>query len=281
MLSINPNPVAFTLPFTHHPVMWYGILFAMGLLLSLLQTKQFLLLKVPSSIKEAPHILTTLLDGVVFWSAAGILILARLFEIIFYSPEILNHGLDIFKIWEGGLSSHGGILGAGLGVCLGYYLGKDKWKSVKITLRDLLDCASASSGICACMIRLGNFINQEIVGYPTSMPWAVTFLHPVDGLEPVPRHPVQLYEGMAYALIWILASWRIRKKLPPLALFCETLIAIFTARLFLEFFKVPLVAGDNFSLLSTGQILSLPPLVALITYRWTLYKRKSSDLPTR
>ena len=130
-------------------------------------------------------------------------------------------------------------------------------------------------------IRLGNFVNQEILGTLTNQPWGVIFGHPADGSVPAPRHPVQLYEALAYLVTFILllALCKFRKTPWPQGFFLGLfLICIFGSRFFLEYFKAPQDSVLDESFLQAGQILSLPFIflgAGLIFYSQT---RSSHDI---
>ena len=123
----------------------------------------------------------------------GAVVGARLGHLLFYEPfhELIRDPLVVLRIWEGGLASHGGILGIIIALCL--FAKQQGYRLLK-----LIDWLVIPACIAAGMIRIGNFINQEILGTVTNLPWAVTFGHPADGSIPMPRHPVQLYEALFY-----------------------------------------------------------------------------------
>src|SRR5262249_26035814 len=133
--------------------------------------------------------------------AAGVVVGARLGHVFFYDwPYYKTHPKSILKIWEGGLASHGGAIGALIGLVI--FILMSKKQAQKLTFLAVLDALAVPTPLAGGLIRIGNFMNQEITGIPTSMPWAVTFRHPVDGLPGVPVHPVQLYEALFYFLVF-------------------------------------------------------------------------------
>jgi prolipoprotein diacylglyceryl transferase len=129
----------------------------------------------------------------------------------------------------------------------------------------LLDLLAIPAALAAACIRIGNFINQEVLGTPTNLPWAVTFGHPADGSLPIPRHPVQLYEALCYlllfGLLWGLAR-RSRALLTPGLLSGLFLLLAFVFRFGIEALKVEQSRLlSSCSTLSMGQILSLPVIL--------------------
>lgn len=235
----------------------------------------------PEAIATAQQTSYLLTDRLCWFVVAGTLIGARLGEVFFYDwPRYQYQLLEIFKVWKGGLSSHGGTIGVLIALYL-YTLYVRKWIP-SLTFLRLIDYVSIPTALVACMIRIGNFINQEILGTPTMLPWGVIFGNPLDGTIPTPRHPVQLYESFSYLAIFmiLLSIWK-RKgtTLKPGVISGLLLILIFTSRFFLEFWKSNQESfwGDLFHL-QMGQWLSLPFIVLGIiffTYRRSNYPKYS------
>lgn len=239
----NADPVAVTLgPIAVH---WYGLLFAAGFFVGLR-------LMIRMYVREGRD--PAELDRLLGYVVAGVVVGARLGHCLLYDPAYyLAHPLDILKIWEGGLASHGGVAGLIVAVWLfrRYPGGPDL-----LWLLDRVAIPGALGGAC---IRLGNFMNSEIVGLPTTVPWAVVFSR-VDGL---PRHPVQLYEALAYAVIFGVLLWAyLRGAGRRRGLLTGSLLAmVFAARFVLEFFKTPQAAYEQGFALTVGQWLSVPCVV--------------------
>ncbi len=200
-------------------------------------------------------------DRFVTYVVGGVIIGARLGYVFFYGwPQFKAHPGDIWKIWEGGLASHGACMG--LLIALGLVVYRRSQKMLQFTYLQLLDIMAILSGFMAFFIRMGNFVNQEIVGIPSKMPWAIIFKNPLSQEQTVPRHPVQLYEGLFYLFIGCLI-WRLWEKkrfeigqgqLTGLLLTC-----LFTFRLGIEFLKEHQgIVVSSTSFLQMGQILSLP-----------------------
>jgi prolipoprotein diacylglyceryl transferase len=183
--------------------------------------------------------------------ALGVVIGARLGEVLFYDWSYYRaHPREIPRIWQGGLASHGAAIG----------IAAMLWLYARVVVQRpfwwVADRAVAGIAFAAACVRFGNLFNSEILGKPTSVPWAVVF----DRVDPVPRHPVQLYEGLWYiALCLALLVARQRRKPPQGVLSGLFLVGMFLPRFVLEFVKEgPVVfAGMN-----TGQVLSVPLIVA-------------------
>lgn len=244
----NIDPIAISVGFAK--IRWYGLMFASAFVSSyLLMTWMYK--REGKPIEEIDDLLT--------YAAAGTIIGARLGHCLFYSPEYyLANPLKIFAIWEGGLASHGAILG----ILIGLYFFQRKRDTSYIWL---IDRVSIVSALGACFIRLGNFFNSEIVGEPTTVAWAVIFQR-VDFL---PRHPVQLYESLSYALVFVLLLFiykTIGTKIRSGVIFSTFLVTIFTARFFIEFVKTKQATYETDFWMSTGQMLSIPFVLAGLIY---------------
>lgn len=213
-------------------------------------------------VHSAEDMARRLMDSLVWYAVIGTIIGARLGDVLFYDWDYYKlHPLQIFNIRQGGLASHGGTVGILLALSL--FVRQKRAFLPNQTFIQFLDLFSIVAPLAGCFIRVGNFFNQEILGTATSVPWAVTFGHPVDGHAIVPRHPVQLYEGAAYLFIFftLFFLWKRRPHLTSGTLSGLCLILIFSARFILEFFKVDQF-GAMSQLLQTGQWLSLPFILA-------------------
>lgn len=220
--------------------------------------------------------LSSVAEKLGFHVVFGMIIGARLCDLLFYQDMafLIRHPWSMLKFWEGGLASHGAIAGILCGTYL--FLQKIKKKFPFFTWTSMLDLMVIPGCIAAVFIRIGNFMNQEILGTPATVPWAVIFGHPSDGSFPLPRHPVQLYEALFYLLLFGVL-WRMRETIPAMKKTGKTsglfFIALFTFRFFIEFFKSKqsaLISGD--AMLDMGQFLSIPFILFGI---WLFFKPKN------
>jgi prolipoprotein diacylglyceryl transferase len=205
---------------------------------------------------------------------------ARLGHVFFYDWEYYSHHLmDIFKIWEGGLASHGGTIGLLIAILL--YSHYVTHKSPLWTFDRLV----VPTAFVAGLIRLGNLMNHEIYGSVTTMPWGFRFVDNLGawmhGSAPVftqPCHPTQIYEALCYFALFGLMMWmywRKNSERRPGLLFGVAMLGIFTARFFIEFIKnvqEPWEIGlRNSCGMDIGQILSIPFIIlgiCLIIYAY-------------
>ena len=234
------NPILVSLgPLKVH---WYGLLFALGFIIGF-QIMQWIFQREHKNIED--------LDKLLWFLLIGVIVGARLAHVIFYDPSYyFANPIKILTIWEGGLASHGGAIGA----MIGLYLFK---RNKEYSYLWLLDRLAIPTALLATFIRTGNLFNSEIVGIPTTVPWAVIFQR-VDAL---PRHPAQVYEALCYLFIFIVLFWLYKTtKIKDKAgmLFGLLLSFVFIARLLIEFVKSKQEAYNSELWLNTGQILSIP-----------------------
>lgn len=227
-----------------------------------------------ASAKQTGYFLT---DRLCWFTVAGTIIGARLGLVFFYDWDYFReHPLEIFKVWHGGLASHGGFLGVIISLYL-YLKYIHQWIP-QLTFLRLLDYVAIPTVFVGCCIRLGNFMNQEILGNPTTLPWGVIFGHPADGSSPIPRHPIQLYEAAAYLMTFIIL-WRLwQKRLDdqPGALIGLTFVFGFGSRFILEFWKTTQESILDSSFLQMGQILSIPFILVGAFLFWKSQRSSSS-----
>lgn len=226
---------------------WYGLLFAV------LFAVGFLMVRWQFRVEQKDE---TVLDSLLLYIVVGTIVGARLGHCLLYEPVyFLRHPWEIPAVWQGGLASHGGAAG----VLLALYLFTRRHPELAYLW--LLDRIVVPTALAGALIRLGNLFNSEILGTPTRVPWAFVF----ERIDSVPRHPVQLYESLVYAGIF-LALWRLysrrRAQTPPGRLLGLFLISVFTARFFLEFLKEHQAAYGHQFPLKVGQWLSLPFILA-------------------
>lgn len=215
------------------------------------------------------RIRTELFEPLFLYCFVGILIGSRLGHCLFYQPDYfltsVPHFIEMFLpikfLADGsvrftgyqGLASHGGTLG--LIIALLVYV-----KKTKVTAWTVLDIVGISTPICAFFIRIGNLMNSEIIGKITDVPWAFIF----EQVDPMPRHPGQLYEALAYLLLLFVgfAVYKKRKdKVGTGFFFGLCLTCIFTFRFFIEFLKEVQEDFEEGLMIDMGQILSLPYVI--------------------
>ncbi|WP_201456878.1 prolipoprotein diacylglyceryl transferase [Chlamydia sp. 17-3921] len=242
---------------------WYGLFFVSGICLAYFAGARLVLslynTKNPSSFSKKE--VQRALENFVLYSLFFIIVGARLAYVVFYGWHFyVQNPQEILKIWHGGLSSHGAIIGLLLWVAIFSWTYRKRifW----LTYLFLTDLCGAVFGCSAFLIRLGNFMNQEIIGTPTSLPWGVVFSNPVQGIRGIPVHPVQLYEAIGYLVLslflYILAYKRFL-KLGRGWITAVVCLGVALIRFFAEFVKTHQGKVVNeCSLLSIGQILSLP-----------------------
>jgi len=195
-------------------------------------------------------------ESFVTWGVIAVLVGARLGHCLFYEPgRYLSDPVSIFFFWHGGLSSHGATIG--LLIALVLFARKNRLPVLEVT-----DCFAMSVAVGAAGVRLGNFLNSEIVGRATDLPWAVRFVRHDNGA--VARHPSQLYEfamGLGVLGLLLLVDRLAGRKKRPLGLLTGLfLVVYFLGRFLVEFVKEYQVLG--YATLTMGQWLSIVPFLA-------------------
>ena len=264
-LQWDPDPIAFFLPFIHHPIAWYGILFAAAFLAGSLLFRRRLAVQV--KVDRLDIDVKPFCERLTFVVVIATIVGARLAHILFYEPlqPYLMAPWRIVMTWEGGRARHGRVAATSAAV----------WRfsrCERLSLLFLLDLMVPSAALIASVIRVGNFINQELVGKVASVPWAVVFGHPANGAAALPRHPAQLYEAFWYMVLFALSlkTWRFKRG-QLVGLFIQ---AIFLFRFVVEFWKEPQSVYANGLLLNMGQLLSLPMLLfGAILFAWNMRKK--------
>lgn len=231
---------------------WYGLLFMSGFVIG-----TFVLTHIYKSEGVRPQ----WVDVITVYMLVGTVVGARLGHCLFYDPDYyLAHPLDILKIWEGGLASHG----ATLGILLAVWLFSRNNKFDYLWTLDRIVIVVASGG---AMIRLGNLFNSEIIGRQTDVPWAFKFAryneihHELTNIPNELRHPTQIYESLFCVFLFILlyAMWnRTKQNTPRGLLFGLFVVLLFTFRFLVEFLKENQVDFENKLPLNMGQLLSIP-----------------------
>ena len=209
-------------------------------------------------------------DDFVFYATLGIILGGRIAYVIFYDPWMLRTPLQVFKLWDGGMSFHGGAFGVVIGIC---WLA---WRNGLSALR-VHDYVACCGPFGLFFGRLANFVNGELWGRVTDVPWAIIFPGPDAG--PYPRHPSQLYEavleGVVLFLILAWAFWRTHARYYPGMLLGIFLAGYGTARFTVEFVREPDVQLGLLPWgLSMGQTLSAPMILVGLWFMATAKGRR-------
>jgi prolipoprotein diacylglyceryl transferase len=273
-ITWNANPTAFTIPGLNHEIRWYGLLFALGFALGAwFVWKQW----------KNEKLNSVWYDKLFFYVIISAAIGARLGHVLFYNPEYyLAHPVEIFKTWEGGLASHGGVIGIIIAVWI--YSRRVTHKNMLWTLDRLV----VPVGFVAAFIRTGNLMNSEIYGHPTSMSWGFRFIRDPEWYQaPIlaqPCHPTQIYEALCYILTSVLCMWMYWKRKDynyQGLIFGVFMIGIFLARFIIEFFKNNQVDFESDMFLNMGQILSIPFILVGVWFMYKGLQTRKADNPIK
>lgn len=230
-------------------IRWYGLLFALGFVIGQ---------RILTKIYVAEGRTEGDVDVITLYMIIGTVVGARLGHVLFYDPVYyLSNPLDILKIWEGGLASHG----ATIGILFALWLFSRKQQFDYMWVLDRIVIVVALGG---ALIRLGNLMNSEIFGHPTDLPWGFIF-YQNNQYSHVPRHPTQLYESLSVFLLFVVLYWLWKKykaALPKGLLFGLFVTFLFTFRFLIEFLKENQEAFEDQMTLNMGQILSIPLILA-------------------
>jgi len=247
-------------------VRYYGLMWALAFYLGYVVFNKFVK---KEGLKEG------FLDSLTMYMVIGTVLGARLGHCLFYEPEYyLSHPLEILKIWQGGLASHG----AAIGILVALYLFARKQKVPMIYVVDRVVITVALGG---AFIRLGNLMNSEIYGVQTSLPWGFIFER---NNELFPKHPTQLYEALSYFLIFFLLYFYYIKqegKTKTGFIFGVFLILLFAARFLIEYVKEPQVEFEKAMALNMGQWLSVPFILAGVFFVVYSYLKPNIFIPVQ
>ncbi|MFQ3574170.1 MAG: prolipoprotein diacylglyceryl transferase [Thermodesulfovibrionales bacterium] len=255
--NINPEIIRFG-PFA---VRWYGLMYLLGFIMA------YLLVRLQIKHKKIP-VHKDFIESMFSYIIIGLLIGARLGYVLFYNLDFyIQNPLEIFAVWHGGMSFHGGLAGA---IISGYIFAR----RFKAQFWQMADIVVVTAPIGLGLGRIGNFINGELYGRPTDLPWAMVF--PSDPLQ-IPRHPSQIYECILegvvlFAILWLLKDRGFRHGV--LTSIFLALYGIF--RFMVEFVRQP----DGYVNLivfqvTTGQFLSLLMIITSLFIFFAVYKQKT------
>ncbi|TPE59443.1 prolipoprotein diacylglyceryl transferase [Sandaracinobacter neustonicus] len=262
--SLGLDPVA--LQIGPLALRWYSLAYILGIIAG-----WWLLLRMvrrPGSPMTAKHV-----DDLVTWCTLGVILGGRLAYVIFYNPrQYIENPLDVFKLWEGGMSFHGGLTGVILAIVL--YA-----RSQGLSALRILDYVAVVAPIGLLLGRFANFVNGELWGRPTDGTWGIIF--PDAG--PEPRHPSQLYEaaleGAMLLILLNLLFWGTRARLKPGLLGGIFITGYGLSRFAIEFFREPDAQLGVLAMgMTMGQLLSLPMILFGLWLLATLNRRETAQL---
>ena len=259
--DLHLDPIALDLGILQ--IHWYSLAYIAGILLGWYYLTK--LIDQPHAPMARRHA-----DDFVFYATLGILLGGRLAYVFFYQPEILRNPIDILKLWQGGMSFHGGALGVSAGI---FYMARRNGLSW-LRIHDYIACCAPFGLFFG---RIANFVNGELWGRPTNVPWGIIFPNADDGR---PRHPSQLYEagleGLVLGLILAFFFWRTNARHQPGKLVGIFLLGYGLSRFIVEYFREPDAQLGTLSWgLTMGQTLTVPMLVGGIYLIATASKRRS------
>jgi prolipoprotein diacylglyceryl transferase len=258
MITNTINPIA--LSFGAVSIRWYGLLFSCGFIMGYI-IMQFLFKRKGYKGED--------LDKLLFYIFLGTVIGARLAHCLIYEPDYyLSHPIDILKVWQGGLASHGGTVGVFLAIFL--FLRNKKYRFFELT-----DMLCIPVALVCTLIRIGNYCNSEILGKFTHSDYGVVFARLGENM---PRHPVQLYESLTYFMIFILlvCIYFYYKKRPEGFILGLLLTLVFTSRMLLEPFKEE-QAQYTTGFWNVGSLLSIPfVILGLAVIYYSFHKQNKT-----
>ncbi|NOZ78425.1 MAG: prolipoprotein diacylglyceryl transferase [Acidobacteria bacterium] len=261
------DPIAFSLGPLH--VHWYGLMYVAGFLAGWALGRRRA--AHPGSGWSGEDV-----DRLVVYGAFGVLLGGRLGYILFYNlPTYAAHPLEVFAIWQGGMSFHGGLLGVLTAV----------WLFARRTGRTFFEVTDFLAPLVPIGLgagRIGNFINGELWGKVSHLPWAVVFPDPRAG--GVPRHPTELYEAFLEGIVLFIILWIYSKRpRPRMAVSGLFLLGYGVFRFAVEFVRLPdpQLGYLAFGWVTMGQILSTPMILAGAALLWLAYRRRERSLHRR
>ena len=270
--TLDLDRVAFFIPYFRLPVYWYGILFALGFFLSSI----FLKILVSDGQKNKNKLAEELVHSLSGYILIAVILGARIFHVAFYEGvgKLFNF-YHLINLRDGGLASHGAIFFIMIGYLLFTLKKKKLIESLNLDNKRIFDFLCLSSLINASFIRVGNFLNQEILGKSTDSFLGVVFMRPIGDYIVCKRHPVQLYEAVFYVCLFCFLLWILKRK----QIFQSSgvltgvfFFLMFSFRIWIEQFKeVQSVYDNQFNMM--GVYLSIPFLIGSIIY--TIFSLRS------
>ena len=256
----NIDPVAFSLGPLH--VHWYGLMYVLGI------GGAWWLARKRAEAGRV-DLTTAQVEDLIFYCALGVILGGRIGYTLFYNfPVFIAQPSSIFRIWEGGMSYHGGMLGVFAAM---WWYGRQ----LKTGFFYLADFIGPLVPIGLGAGRIGNFINAELWGKPTDLPWAMVF----PGAGPEPRHPSMLYEAILEGpVLYIILNWFISKPRPRMATSGMFMLFYGLFRFAVEFVRLPdeQIGYLAFGWVTMGQVLSLPMILIGIWVIYLAYRQPSA-----
>jgi phosphatidylglycerol:prolipoprotein diacylglycerol transferase len=256
------DPIAVSIgPFA---IRWYALAYVCGLLIGWRYCR-WLAARAPTKIEAGA------IDDYLLWATLGVVLGGRLGYVVFYNPgHYLSNPLEILYVWQGGMSFHGGLIGVVVATALFA-------RKAGIPLLGLGDIVCCAAPVGLFLGRLANFVNGELFGRPTDLPWGMIFPHG----GPVPRHPSQLYEATLEGVVLFFVLWLLVRRggLRHRGLTTGVFLAGYAAaRMFVEQFRRPdPQIGFLADGITMGQLLSLPMLLIGIGLAAWALRARSGD----
>ena len=259
----NFNPVAIDLGFAQ--IHWYGLMYMAAFAFAYWISKRLV------KVGRAP-VTGEQVEDAIFYGAMGLILGARIGYVFFYGfDRFVEDPLWLFKIWTGGMSFHGGLIGVFFAALLFS-------RKHKVALGDMVDLAAVACPLGLGFGRIGNFIGQELWGRPSNVPWAMVFPNDPSGLA---RHPSQLYQAFFEGLLLFTITYCFYKKPRPRWSTAALFVVCYGCfRFMVEFFRQPdsHIGFDLFGWMSRGQLLSIPMvLIGIGVMIWAYYADKQKN----
>ena len=253
MLVNNINPILLKAGFLE--IRYYGIIYALGFVLIYLFLRHY-------SREKRLKIKGMDVEDLLLYLILGIVVGARLFNFIFYEPYVIFHDpLEILKIWHGGMSFHGGLIGAILSLTIFA-------KKHKVRFMNLADAIVIPTALALALGRIANFTNQELYGFPSNLPWCVIF----STIDSICRHPYQLYASLSHLIMFIILIRIYKKQKKESSSFWSFILIYGSFRVFTDIFRYE---TKLLGIISTGQILSLIMAIAALAILILRKKKKT------
>lgn len=264
----NVSPYIYQITETYG-LRWYGVLFALAFVSS-----YYISLYIFKKENRSEHLLDVLFIVAAVFGVLG----ARIGHCLFYEPQYYFHNPGkILRMWEGGLASHGGAFGILISFAVVSHI-------MHVPYKTILARALLVIPLAGVFFRVGNLMNSEIYGVPTSLPWGFIFLQSSEVLAGIevaePRHPTQIYEALGYAFVFCIMMWHCHKRFIVQKTPSDDFIIgifgfiLFLIRFLVEFIKAPQETFEEGMFLNMGQLLSLP-FIMYGLYSLFLYRKKS------